>query len=227
MTRGRHAWAGAAAVVVVLAGCGADDAYVENADDSLYLKLPTNWVRYEEQEIYEEPFATGGDALSTLDIIREVDTNWLVGFGGDDLATPSEVLGFAANTPVGFTAVVALVGPARESFDVVAQRSFGWPPLATGMPLDPVAFYRENPRGDVEVFAYEEFEVPGRGHGTRVRAGFDGIGDDTVIRDITVVLDALSTEVYVLSVGCYAHCFLANAEAIDDVVSSFTLEDLG
>lgn len=213
------------ALALGAAACSADNGYVENADDSMFLRLPNDWVTYDEDEIYAEPLSTAFDAMSTLDIIREVNTNWVVGFGAEDLERPSAALSMAAGAPVGFMAVVQLIGPVREGFNVVDQRSFGWPPLTTGQLLDPVAAYRDNPRGPVEVFAYEEFEVPGRGSGTRVRAGFDDAAD-SVIRDITVVVDPLTTELYILSIGCYAQCFLANADAIDDIVESFTLEEI-
>jgi hypothetical protein len=208
-----------------LGSCSADNSYIENADDSLYLRLPPDWVSYDEQEIYEEPLVTMGDGASTLDVIREVNQNWVVGFAAEDLESPTAALGFAANVPVGFAAVVQLDPVAREGFDVVAQRSFGWPPLAAGGLLDPVAAYRDDPSGDVELIEYQEYDVAGRGSATRIRAAFDGLGDDTVFRDVTVVVDSLGTELYVLSVGCYAHCFLNSMEEIDDVVSSFTLED--
>lgn len=224
VARARGSLLVAMVLCVALGACGADDAYVENADDSLYLKLPTDWISYDERQIYEEPLATAGDAMSTLDVIRQLDANWVVGFGAEELATPGDAMGFAATVPVGFTAVVQLRGEQRENFDIVAQRSFGWPPLSTGIRLDPVAAFRDNPGGGVEVFSYEEFEVPGRGPATRVRAGVDGIGADSVVRDITVVSDALGTELYVLSIGCYAACFLNNADEINAIVSSFTLE---
>jgi len=218
----------AISLVVALASCGgADNNYVENADDSLFLRLPGQWISYDEQQMYDEPLTTAGDALSTLDVLREMGTNWVVGFGAEELTSPTDALAFASNVPVGYAAVVQLDPVARETFDIVAQRSFGWPPLQVGGLLDPVAAFRDNPSGPVEVFSYEEFEVPGRGHGTRVRAGFDGIGDDSVVRDVTVVSDTVSTELYVLSVGCYAQCFISNADEINDVVSSFTLEDAG
>jgi hypothetical protein len=208
-----------------LSGCGSDSAYVENGDESLFLKLPNDWVSYEESELYEEPLTTFGDALSTLDVIRLVEDNWVVGFGAEALSAPGDALSFAGNVPIGYAAVIRLEGPERESFDVVSQRSFGWPPLSTGVQLDPVAAYRDDPNGGVEVILYEEFDVSGRGHGTHVRAAFDGLGNDSIVRDVTVIADTATTELYVLSIGCYAQCFLTNSDEINDVVSSFTLEE--
>ena len=199
-------WARAARLVlmaaaVLLAACGGSGyQYVENADDTVFIKVPEDW-----------------------NVVSEGTVNWTITPASDDEIQP--ILGeFVLPWRAEFDAAPA---SRAGSFDYV-QGYVEIQPVDRRMQSSVRAdlFFPEisnNP--DLVETVRHDLVTAGDVSGHRMAWKQVTADGDAFVSDRLVLVDSLSSVVYSIHFVCTAGCYDANAAHIDEVMRTFTVED--
>ena len=207
----------AAALVALLAGCGAPEyTYVANSADRTYLKLPTSWQPIERRALDE---AIGLDPTMS----DEERGLWLQGYDADVVPSPQHLFGPSAPAPAAFVSVQQIPESARGQFSLDRLRDLFYPvsPSAReAAELDPTTGLTD--------FALISDEVLTPGEGLRgVHSVFRyRMGDGPLqMIDQTAYLNDDASKLYMLFVRCSTQCYEERQKEIGTVVSSFTVRE--
>ena len=198
-------WARAARLVlmaaaVLLAACGRSGyQYVENADDTVFIKIPEDW-----------------------DVVSEGTVNWTITPASDDDLEP--ILGeFVLPWRAAFAAAP---NDRRGSSDYV-QGFVEVQPVDRRLQADLsfAQFFPELSAVDgVEVLRHELVTV-GDASGHRVGSKRISADGEEIMDDRLVMTNSLNSVVYTVWIGCAVGCYNTNANLIEEVMSTFTVED--
>jgi hypothetical protein len=203
---------GAVVVAVGAGACGGSGyQFVQNDDLGVYAKLPGDWEIYDEQDLFPED--------SDTQLERRRQGMWVRTFDGSDDPSAEASTSPGKGDPTGIVQVRALAPDEREQINLSALRGLGNPQA------DPVAAARANV--PVQVLEDEPVEFDGGYHGVHtVFAVTPEGGDDLVVTDRTVLLDAASTTMFVFQVACAEDCYLeTHKDEIADIVDSWTIQE--
>ena len=196
-------WARAAPLVlmavIVLAACGRSGyQYVENADDTVFLKIPEDWA-----------------------VVSEGTVNFVVTPDDDIQPIPGE-----------------LVLPWRAEFDAAPTGERGSLNYVQGhveiQPVDrrvqqnlSLDFFFPEVSGDVAGVAdVRRFLVTvGDLSGERIKWKQVTESGAEFMRDRLVLRNGINSVIYRVDVVCSVGCYQANASSIEEIMSTFTVED--
>lgn len=185
------------ATAVLAAGCGRSGYdYVENDDETVFLKIPEDWQVVSEGNV---DFAITPDGNYPQILPGEEVLAWRAQFdAAPDLNSLDYVAGFVEVQPVD-------------------RRMRSELNLAQFFPVDLSA-------GEVDVVRHD-LVTAGDISGHRIawrQITPDGL---EIMGDRLVMTNSLNSVVYTVGVGCTIGCYNANAAAIDEVMRTFTVED--
>jgi hypothetical protein len=203
---------GAIAAALGVGACGGSGyQFVQNAHLGVYAKLPGDWEIYDEHDLFPE------DSEKQLE--RRSQGMWVRTFDGSDDPSVEASTSPGDRDPTGIVQVRALTPGEREQINLSALRGLGNPQA------DPVAAARADV--PVQVLADEPVEFDGGYHGVHtVFAVTPPGGDDVVVTDRTVLLDAASTTMFVFQLACTEDCYLdTHKDEIADIVDSWTIQE--
>ena len=185
------------ATAVLAAGCGRSGYdYVENDDETVFLKIPEGWQVVSEGNV---DFAITPDGNYPQILPGEDVLAWRAQF---DAAPDINSLDYVA----GFVEVQPVDRRMRSELN-----------LAQFFPVDLSA-------GEVDVVRHD-LVTAGDISGHRIawkQITPDGL---EIMGDRLVMTNSLNSVVYTVGVGCTIGCYNANAAAIDEVMRTFTVED--
>lgn len=198
----------AAATLGGLSACGAPQyTYVADSGANTYFKVPYGWHSVSESSLENALKMNGSGA-------------WLSAFGEDaSTATPNSVYSFDVSKPFVFAEVGMLNSTASDALSYNALEDFFLPVTSDA---------RQSEGSQIPVTNFQLLRqdtlTPGQGvHGVRVTYDYtyqDGTADTF---DQVALTNADQTEVYVLIVHCTTSCYSQNKNAINDIMSSFTV----
>ncbi len=200
----RPSWARVVALVlvamaVVAAGCGRSGYdYVENDDETVFIKIPEEWQIVSEGNV---DFAITPDGNYPQILPGEDVLAWRAQFtAAPDVDSLDQVAGFVEVQPV----------DRRMRSDLN---------LATLFPFDAAAG-----AGEIEVVRHDLVTV---GDVSGHRIAWKQTTDDgqELMGDRLVMTNSLNSVVYTVGVGCTVGCYVDNAAEIDEVMRTFTVED--
>ncbi|MGH9190951.1 MAG: hypothetical protein ACRDZ0_00545 [Acidimicrobiales bacterium] len=203
---------GAVVVAVGVGACGGSGyQFVQNGDLGVYAKVPGDWKIYDEQDLFPED--------SDTQLERRRQAMWVRTFDGSDDPSAEASTSPGEGDPTGIVQVRPLAPDEREQINLSALRGLGNPQA------DPVAAARANV--PVQVFVDEPVEFDGGYHGVHtVFAVAPEDGDDLVVTDRTVLLDAASATMFVFQVACAEDCYLeTHKDEIAEIVDSWTIQE--
>ena len=185
------------ATAILVAGCGRSGYdYVENDDETVFLKIPEDWQVVSEGNV---DFAITPDGNYPQILPGEEVLAWRAQFdAAPDLNSLDYVAGFVEVQPVD-------------------RRMRSELNLAQFFPVDLSA-------GEVDVVRHD-LVTAGDISGHRIawrQITPDGL---EIMGDRLVMTNSLNSVVYTVGVGCTIGCYQANAAAIDEVMRTFTVED--
>ena len=197
-------WARAARLVlmaaaVLLAACGRSGyQYVENGDETVFLKIPEEW-----------------------DVVSEGTVNFILTPDDDlQLLPGGYVLPWRAEFDAAPTSL-------RGSIDYV-QGFVEVQPVDRRMQatLNPTLFFPEvsNNVDGVEKVRHD-FVTVGEVSGERIAWRHVTEDGSAFMGDRLVLTDSLNSVVYRVNVWCTVGCYQANANSIEEIMSTFTVED--
>lgn len=184
------------AAAVLAAGCGRSGYdYVENDDETVFLKIPEDWQVVSEGNV---DFAITPDN-NPQGLPGERVLPWRAQF---DAAPGINSLDYVA----GFVEVQPVDRRMRSQLN-----------LAQFFPVDLSA-------GEVEVVRHDLITA-GDISGHRIAWKQITPEGQEIMGDRLVMTNSLNSVVYTVGVGCTVGCYDANAAAIDEVMRTFTVED--
>jgi hypothetical protein len=190
-------------VFLAAAGCGggeADNAYIEHSDAGLFMRLPPDWATFQVLNDNPQTDAAAGP--------------WRVVFDGATNPDRGHVEEPAPGDPVGFVEI----DPTPQGSGVTTYEDMR--SLLTSSsavePVDPL----DSP--DFDVVDYDEFDL-GKFYGNRLTVNTLSADGDIRVTQI-VATDDGGDHLYVVRLLCSVECYDDNADEIDAVLDSFTLE---
>ena len=187
------------ATAVLAAGCGRSGyEYVENDDETVFLKIPEDWHVVSEGHV---DFAITPDGNYPQILPGEDVLAWRAQFAAaPDINSLDHVAGFVEVQPV----------DRRMRSDLN---------LASFFPLDSTGSV-----GEIEVVRHDLITV-GDVSGHRIAWKQTTADGQEIMGDRLVMTNSLNSVVYTVGVGCTIGCYNANAAEIDEVMRTFTVED--
>jgi hypothetical protein len=203
--RGR-ATAVLAGIVAVAAACGGSGVqYIENQDAGFFLKFPDRWARFDIEES-PRPDDVTPDA-------------WHVFMDANDQPTEDHAASAQHDEPIALVEIRPLRGNERQQISLVYLRS-----MVMNGQADPVQLALTEEQG-IELVSYEEVTQDAGYWGSSIVVTLpEGEGEVITIGQRAMVDPELTT-LYRLLVACRAECYDDNRQEIDDVFSSWTIEE--
>ena len=187
------------ATAVLAAGCGRSGyEYVENDDETVFVKIPEDWHIVSEGHV---DFAITPDGNYPQILPGEDVLAWRAQF---DAAPDTPSLDYVA----GFVEVQPVDRRMRSQLN-----------LAEFFPID-----LESVVGEIEVVRHDLVTV-GDISGHRIAWRQTTPDGREVIGDRLVMTNSLNSVVYTIGLGCTVGCYNANVAEIDEVMRTFTVED--
>jgi hypothetical protein len=203
----------AALSAFVVAGCGGSGyTYHANRDENVYFKVPDDWTVFDTEDYPEGGFPEG---------------LWLRGFMAGSAPSADEVFSWLSDEPRGYVVIEPLTLTERDSTSIATLRGAHFGTDDTGSPIDPFTYAEEHP-DELQILGYEDDIVYDHGpHGVHLRMAVSPPGaQETAIVDQTALVDAATRKRYVLSIGCNLDCFDEHERTIEEVIESWTLEEI-
>ena len=186
------------AAAVLAAGCGRSGyEYVENDDETVFLKIPEDWQVVSEGNV---DFAITPDGNYPQILPGEDVLAWRAQF---DAAPGGSSLDYVA----GFVEVQPVDRRMRSELNLAQF----FPDLSS---VD----------GEVEVVRHD-LVTAGDISGHRIAWKQVAADGREIMGDRLVMTNSLNSVVYTVGLGCTVGCYNANAAAIDEVMRTFTVED--
>jgi len=194
---------------VALAACGTDYHYVKNSDEGVYLKVPNDWKLYDEEQYFRATLEKPSPAQ--LRDLREHE--WAAAFDSDPNPSPSNLNALDSRHPHGFARIHDIGIDEHDTFSLQSARNLV-------APVDELI-----DAGAAQVLDADEFSLDGgfRGSHIVVNLGLEKGGYTTL--DQTVVVDADTTKLYILALGCSDTCYEHNKDEIKSLVDSWTVRE--
>lgn len=187
------------ATAVLAAGCGRSGyEYVENDDETVFLKIPEDWQIVSEGNV---DFAITPDGNYPQILPGEDVLAWRAQF---DAAPDINSLDYVA----GFVEVQPVDRRMRSELN-----------LASFFPIDAASSAAE-----IEVVRHDLITV-GDVSGHRIAWKQTTADGREIMGDRLVMTNSLNSVVYTVGLGCTVGCYNANSAEIEEVMRTFTVED--
>lgn len=187
--------------------CGAPQyTYVADSPDNTYFKVPYGW------------HAVPSSALASV-IQGSGPGTWLSAYAPDaHTASAANYSSFGVTKPFAFAEVIQLNSQASEALSVDALNDIFLPVTSTARQ----AATGQIPYTGFQLLGQSTLSLPQGVHGTHVTFEYTQ-GSSTDTFDQVALTNADDTVLYALLIHCTSACFSKNQNAINDVVSSFTV----
>lgn len=191
-----------------LAACGAPSyTYVADSSANTYFKVPYGWHAVSQSALANALKTSGTGA-------------WVSAFGEDAAtASPNSILSFDIDRPFVFAEVGQLSSSASASLSYDGLEDIFLPVTSDARSAEgsqlPVTDFR---------LLQQSMLTPGQGvHGVQVVYDYTYQDGTTDTFDQVALTNADQTEVYLLVVHCTTSCYSQNQQAINTIMSSFTV----
>ena len=195
--------------VASLAACDSPYTYVENSEANTYFKVPKAWRLFDENDI----FASNITSLSPQQEAATRRAIWLVAFDASPRPSIRNLLQ-STKYPNGIARVSALSDEARDAFSFAALRNLIFP-IDETLSQDPQA---------VEILQIQDLVMKEGFRGSRIIFNIRR-GENYLTVNQTGLVDLDTRSLYLLIVGCEAHCYVQNQKTIDEIVKSWTVTE--
>ena len=197
------------AITGSLAACSSPFTYVENTDANTFFKVPKEWRLFDENDIFSSN-------ITSLSPQQEAATRraiWLVAFDANPKPSIRNLLQ-TTKYPNGIARVSALPDEARDVFSFQALRNVIFP-IDETISQDPQA---------VEILQIQDLVLKDGFRGSRIIFNIRR-GENFLTVNQTGLVDSDTRSLYLLVVGCEAHCYVQHQKAIDEIVKSWTVTE--
>jgi len=200
-------------IALIATACGRSGFdYVEYQDEGVFVKVPDEWAVFETTEV-DPPAQIVADIL--LQPVGGEVPSWQVIIDAGPDATATNIREPLYGYPIGLAEVQPIDPAIRDLFNTSTMRQ-----LATNFEFDPA-----RPPETIEgVSVLLDIDVSSDSlRGNRV-VFTRPVAEGVMIVDNLVFVDDLNSRWYRLTLTCEENCYRANADLIDEIVGSFTVE---
>lgn len=186
------------AAAVLVAGCGRSGyQYVENSDDTVFLKIPDDW------EVVSE--GTINFALTPDDDIQPIPGEFVLPWRAEFDAAPGGLAGSSD-----YVSGSVEVQPVDRRIQEKLPLTFFFPEVSGEQEGVEQLLHHLVTIGDVSGhrFIWKEATADGQ----------------VLMGDRLVLTDSINSVVYSVDVRCSVGCYQANAASIEEIMSTFTVE---
>ena len=194
-----------------LSGCGTP-AYTYVADDSAgtYYKVPVQWHQISQQQINALLQSEGGSSAGI----------WSTAFDAGSGPNANHILAGDLSKPFAFAGVLTLNSTASNELSYNMLRDFMLPVTSTTRSTEAQEGF---PLTDFKQLADQTVTGKQGVHGVRETFQYTFPGGAANTFDEDVLTNADQTQVYLLMVHCTSTCYTQNQNAINTVMTSFTV----
>jgi hypothetical protein len=194
-----------------LSGCGTP-AYTYVADDSAgtYYKVPVQWHQISQQQINALLQSEGGSSAGI----------WSTAFDAGSGPNANHILAGDLSQPFAFAEVLTLNPTASNELSYNMLRDFILPVTSTTRSTEAQEGF---PLTDFKQLADQTVTGKQGVHGVRETFQYTFPGGAANTFDEDVLTNADQTQVYLLMVHCTSTCYTQNQNAINTVMTSFTV----
>jgi hypothetical protein len=195
--------------IVLAASCsGSGYQYVKDSSSTAFFKLPTAWALYDEDQILNSDTVT----LSPQSQQSVAQALWMVAFDANGTPSLTHVLSAGSEQPAGFAQVRPLGSEERDTFSLSTIRN--------------ALFDVDGTSGTtgVELLSSSDVVLDGGFRGLHLEFNVPEGSDYLTVNQIGVV-DPQTSTLYLFAIGCEAHCYVDNQDAIDQVAGSWTVKE--
>ena len=182
---------------------------MKDSTSTAFFKLPTSWALFDEDQILSSDLVS----LSPQSQQSVAQALWMVAFDANGAPSLTHVLSPGAQQPAGFAQVRPLGSQERDTFSLSTIRN--------------ALFNVDGTSGTgsgVEVISTSDVVLTGGFHGLRVEYNVPE-GTDYLTIDQIGVVDPQTSTLYLFAIGCEAHCYIDNQDAIDQIANSWTVKE--
>ena len=198
-------------MTVGLSGCGAPAyTYVADSAAGTYYKVPVQWHPVSQKQIDALFTAEGGSSAGI----------WSTAFDAGSGPNANHVLAGDLSQPFAFAEVLALNSTASNELSYNMLRDFMLPVTSSTRSNDAQQGF---PLTDFKQLVDQTITGKQGVHGVREVFQYTFPGGAVNTFDEDVLTNADQTEVYLLQVHCTASCYSQNQNAINTVMTSFTV----
>jgi hypothetical protein len=194
-----------------LSGCGAPAyTYVADGAAGTYYKVPVQWHQISQQQINALLQSEGGSSAGI----------WSTAFDAGSGPNADHVLAGDLSQPFAFAEVLALNPTASNELSYNMLRDFMLPVTSSTRSTEAQEGF---PLTDFKQLVDQTITGKQGVHGVRETFQYTFPGGAANTFDEDVLTNADQTEVYLLMVHCTATCYTQNQNAINTVMTSFTV----
>jgi hypothetical protein len=194
-----------------LSGCGAPAyTYVADGAAGTYYKVPVQWHQISQQQINALLQSEGGSSAGI----------WSTAFDAGSGPNADHVLAGDLSQPFAFAEVLALNSTASNELSYNMLRDFMLPVTSSTRSTEAQEGF---PLTDFKQLVDQTITGKQGVHGVRETFQYTFPGGAANTFDEDVLTNADQTEVYLLMVHCTATCYTQNQNAINTVMTSFTV----
>jgi hypothetical protein len=198
-------------MTVGLSGCGAPAyTYVADGAAGTYYKVPVQWHQISQRQIDALLQAEGGSSAGI----------WSTAFDAGSGPNANHVLAGDLSQPFAFAEVLTLNSTASNELSYNMLRDFMLPVTSSTRSTEAQQGF---PLTDFKQLVDETITGKAGVHGVRETFQYTFPGGAANIFDEDVLTNADQTEVYLLMVHCTSACYTPNQNAINTVMTSFTV----
>ncbi len=198
-------------LTVGLSGCGAPAyTYVADGAAGTYYKVPVQWHQISQQQIDALLQAGGGSSAGI----------WSTAFDAGSGPNADHVLAGDLSQPFAFAEVLTLNSTASNELSYNMLRDFMLPVTSSTRSTEAQQGF---PLTDFKQLVDETITGKAGVHGVRETFQYTFPGGAANTFDEDVLTNANQTEVYLLMVHCTSTCYTQNQNAINTVMTSFTV----
>jgi len=200
------------ALTLALAACGGPRYhYVKSAKSQAFFKVPSAWT------LYSEDTLLAGQQLTDSQLKAAKAQIWTLAFDASPKPSLDHVLD-ASGSPWGFAKSRLLSPQERDAYALADLRK-------ELLPVDPAAADSAASAG-VELLSIRDLNRPGGLRGNEFVATLHNSANNKSVTFHQIALvDAKTSRVDILAVGCQADCYKSNERLINQIISSWTVKE--
>jgi hypothetical protein len=201
-----------ALVGLTLVACGGPQYhYVKSTKSQAFFKVPSAW------KLYNEDMLLAGQQLTDQQLKAAKAQIWTLAFDASPKPSLDHVLDASTN-PWGFAKSRLLSPQERDAYSLSDLRK-------ELLPVDPAATDSAATAG-VELLSVRDLNRAGGLRGNEFVATLRNSSSDKAVTFHQIALvDAKTSRVDILAVGCQADCYKSNERLINSIIASWTVKE--
>ena len=203
-------------LAVLLSGCLTNQYnffnYVNPSGTDMYFKVPANWSDFGPSMV----FSSGKQQITPSQLAQLETGEWADVFYGQRQASLTAITGIFSSRPFGIVQATKLNSAQHDTFSMASLRTLL-------LPVDPLGKTSATSGASYSASSYSEFVTKSGMRGSKMVVRVKESSGATSVLDQVAEVDASTSWVYLIGVGCSATCYAQNRTVINEIVNSWSV----